>query len=415
MELSKKLSVLADAAKYDVSCSSSGSQRSSQKAGGLGNTTGMGICHSYTPDGRCVALLKVLLTNACRYDCAYCINRSSSGVERARFETDELVGLVLDFYKRNYIEGLFLSSGVVKSPDATMEALVDVVRTLREKHRFNGYIHLKCVPGASEAAIESAGRWADRLSANVELPRQADLDRLAPDKSLTDVHVTMGQIRDKAALAKHEARPGTAAAFAPAGQTTQLVVGASDASDRVILETASTLYAEHQLRRIYYTAYSPIPSTDARLPSRAPPLLREHRLYQADQLLKNYGFGWDELVSKGAPQLRLDVDPKVAWALAHRGRFPLDVRTAEREDLLRVPGLGVTSVERILAARRTRRLTLEDLGKLGAVVRRAEAFLVTADRPAAALALDQERLIERLIAPAARQLSLFDARPEAAS
>jgi putative DNA modification/repair radical SAM protein/uracil-DNA glycosylase family protein len=353
MEIRRKLEILADAAKYDASCSSSGGRRSTP-AGGLGNSEGMGICHSYTPDGRCVSLLKILLTNECIYDCRYCVNRVTSDTPRARFTPAEVVRLTLEFYRRNYIEGLFLSSGVLRSPDATMELLIEVARGLREDHGFGGYIHLKATPGVSAALLERAGKLADRLSVNTELPTDADLQALAPEKKQSDVDASMAAIHDRRAAVEADRRAGRKAPlFVPAGQTTQMIVGATPASDRAILAASSRLYDLHALRRVYYSAYSPIPHADARLPAERPPLVREHRLYEADWLVRFYGFDHAELTTDAAPDLPLDLDPKLAWALRHRHLFPVDVHRAPRELLLRVPGLGVRNVERILQARWT--------------------------------------------------------------
>ncbi len=406
MDVRSKLSILADAAKYDASCASSGARRSGNGKG-LGSNEGSGICHSYTPDGRCVSLLKILLTNHCVYDCQFCVNRSSSDIPRARFTPEEVVALTLDFYRRNYIEGLFLSSGVLRSPDYTMEQLIAVARALREDHAFNGYIHLKAVPGASEELIARAGRWADRLSANIELPTQVDLDRLAPEKKLVIIETTMAQIRerrDEAVEARKTSR--SAPRFAPAGQSTQIVVGASESTDASILDTASTLYGRHRLRRIYYTAFSPFPKADPRLPVEPAPLVREHRLYQADWLLRHYGFQAGELTSAEQPNLDLAIDPKLAWALRHRAMFPVDVNRAPRSRLLRVPGLGARNVERILKARRFGRLTLADLARLKVVLRKAQPFLITADHNPDALLIDRADLGAR-IAARAEQLPLF--------
>lgn len=379
MDLTRKLSVLADAAKYDASCASSGSRRAGRD-GMLGDTDGIGICHSYTPDGRCVSLLKILLTNYCIYDCRFCINRVSSDVERARFTVDEVVWLTVEFYKRNYIEGLFLSSGIIQSPDYTMERLAEIARRLRELERFNGYIHLKAIPGADAALLSRAGRYADRLSANIELPTDDDLRRFAPEKSLRTVDLTMSAIRSRCDDARAErARTSRAPAFAPAGQSTQLIVGATESTDADILSQSSRLYTAHRLRRVYYSAYSPIPSSDADLPAATPPLIREHRLYQSDWLIRFYGFTADELTEPGHPDLRLDIDPKHAWALRHRDFFPVDVNVAAREALLRIPGLGVRNVGRILMARRQRRLRLADLRALRVPLARAQNFIVTAD------------------------------------
>lgn len=410
--LREKLAVLADAAKYDASCASSGTRRRGKK-GALGHSDGVGICHSYTPDGRCVSLLKVLLTNHCIYDCQFCVNRASSDTRRARFRPEELATLFIDFYRRNYVEGLFLSSGIIQSPDYTMEQLIDVARRLRRDHGFNGYIHLKAVPGADARLIETAGRVADRLSANVELATQADLDALAPEKRLDTIETAMGQIHDGWREAREARRTSRKAPrFAPAGQSTQMVVGATDASDAAILGTASGLYRRHRLKRVYYSAFSPIPHGDDRLPPLPPPLVREHRLYQADWLLRFYGFKIGELVDQARPHLDLDLDPKTIWALEHRDFFPVDVNRASRAALLRVPGLGVRSANRILRIRRWHRLTAEDLGKLGVVLKRARSFLVTADRDAWRHDLDAVDLRDRLRGRG-RQLDLFASAPPA--
>jgi putative DNA modification/repair radical SAM protein len=380
VDTATKLSILADAAKYDASCSSSGTERRNSRVGGVGSTTGAGICHSYTPDGRCVSLLKILLTNFCVYDCQYCINRVSSDVRRARFTPDEVVNLTLDFYRRNYIEGLFLSSGIIRNPDYTMEQVVKVARTLRETHGFRGYLHLKTIPEASPALIAEAGRWADRISINVELPTDHDLEKLAPEKNLGRIRSTMGVIRERIVQAKAERRESVKApAFSPAGQSTQMIVGATPTPDRDILCLASSLYGEHKLKRVYYSAFSPIPDASSNLPLVAPPLVREHRLYQADWLLRFYGFGVEELTSEQAPNLPLGMDPKTAWALRHPEFFPVDLHTAPRETLLRVPGLGVRNVDRVLQVRRFHRVTLADLKRLRAPLTKLMPFVITAD------------------------------------
>ena len=405
MEVRRKLAILADAAKYDASCASGGSVRKAAP-GGIGSTEGMGICHSYTPDGRCVSLLKILFTNYCIYDCRYCTSRISSDVERARFTVDEVVELTLGFYRGNYIEGLFLSSGVLKSPDYTLEQLIAVARTLRTRHRFGGYIHLKSAPGAASELLAEAGRWADRLSVNVELPTPADLAALAPEKSMPAVEQAMGSIATAKAAAEAPQR------YVPAGQSTQMIVGASSAPDAAILDTADHLYRSYQLRRVYYSAFSPILHADARLPLQAPPLVREHRLYQADWLLRFYGFAVDELVNASQPNLDLSIDPKLAWALGHREFFPVDVNRAEKAALLRVPGLGRRSVDKILLARRHRALRRHDLPKLH-VMKRSAPFLLTADDASTpARELDALRLRQRLTPP--EQLGLFEARVSAA-
>ncbi len=399
MEIRQKLTILADAAKYDASCASSGSRRK-RAEGGLGNTEGMGICHSYTPDGRCVSLLKILLTNYCVYDCTYCINRISSDTPRARFTPDEVVFLTMEFYRRNYIEGLFLSSGVIQDADYTMEQLIRVARSLREEHLFHGYIHLKAVPGASPDALALAGRYADRLSANIELPRNSDLVQLAPAKTHAEVETSMGQIQYKLLDSKDRRER-----FAPAGQTTQMIVGATDASDADTLDKSSQLYSDYSLRRVYYSAFSPIPHGDPGLPVRTPPLVREHRLYQADWLMRFYGFNATELTTAAEPNLSLKHDPKMGWALRHRELFPLDVMKASRSQLLRVPGLGVRNVNRILQIRKYHQITLEDLARLKVPVARTRPFLVTTDafRPQ----IDSLALPELVAQP--EQLSLFEA------
>ncbi|MGZ8471606.1 MAG: putative DNA modification/repair radical SAM protein [Gemmatirosa sp.] len=419
MELERKLSVLADAAKYDASCASSGSKgRKATSAHGIGSTEGMGICHSYTPDGRCVSLLKLLLTNYCLYDCLYCVNRRSSDVERARFSAAEVVRLTLDFYRRNYIEGLFLSSGIIRSPDYTMEQLALVARTLRVEHDFQGYIHLKTIPHADPALIAEAGRWADRLSINVELPTAEALRRLAPEKDLGVIRGAMTGIRAridesraelvalKRAPVRTPVRADGPTPFAPAGQSTQLIVGATDASDATILGTASTLYQAHRLRRVYYSAFSPIPDASDALPPVAPPLVREHRLYQADWLVRFYGFDAQELTTAATPNLDLELDPKTAWALRHRELFPVDVNTAPRELLLRVPGVGARCVDRLLQVRRWRRVRVADLAALRVALRRALPFLVTADGPGASRLLEASDLRARLLGRRT-QLDLF--------
>ena len=398
-----KLAILADAAKYDASCASSGAPKRDSRGGrGLGSTTGMGICHSYAPDGRCISLLKILLTNFCMFDCAYCINRRSSNVRRARFSVEEVVDLTIQFYKRNYIEGLFLSSGIIRSADYTMEQLVRVARTLREQHDFRGYIHLKTIPEASEELIAEAGRYADRLSINIELPTEAGLKRLAPEKRTTSIRRTMANLRLRIDEARSERK---APRFSPAGQSTQMIVGADGASDAAILDASARLYASYRLKRVYYSAFSPIPEASPALPAKPPPLQREHRLYQADWLMRFYGFAADEIVAAASDgMLDLDIDPKLAWALRHRERFPVDLNRADRDMLLRVPGLGKRSVERILAARRHRTLRLEDLGRLTSSIKKLRPFIVTPDhRPTRVL--DRLDLRARLASP--EQLSLF--------
>lgn len=399
MQLLDKLAILADAAKYDASCASSGTEKRNSlgQKSGIGSSEGMGICHAYAPDGRCISLLKILLTNACIYDCLYCINRRSSNVPRARFTPEEVVQLTLGFYRRNCIEGLFLSSGIIRTPDYTMEQVVRVARLLRETHGFRGYIHLKTIPDADPALLAEAGRYADRLSINVELPSQAALDRLAPEKDAPSIRRSMGRLRLHIEAGKEKRAPR----FAPAGQSTQVIVGADDSSDRQILDMSTNLYGAYGLRRVYYSAFSPIPDASTVLPPRPAPLLREHRLYQADWLLRFYGFSAPELRTDARGDLPLEMDPKLAWALAHRALFPLDLNRASREELLRVPGLGTKAVTRILQARRHRRLRMEDVRRLRVPIAKVAPFIVTPDyRP---------RTLEsaRLTAALPRQGELF--------
>jgi putative DNA modification/repair radical SAM protein len=405
-----KLEILADAAKYDASCASSGGHKRSSKDGkGIGSVTGSGICHAYAPDGRCISLLKLLLTNSCIFDCHYCINRRSSNVRRARFTSEEVVALTLDFYRRNYIEGLFLSSGIIRNSDYTMEQLVRVARLLREGHGFRGYIHLKTIPDADPELIRQAGVYADRVSINVELPTQAGLDRLAPEKDATRIDGAMAGMkaaieegRDAARRYRHAPR------FAASGQSTQMIIGADGADDVTILDRASGLYDTHRLKRVYYSAFSPIPDASAVLPLKAPPLVREHRLYQSDWMLRFYEFTIDDLRSvtaAGNGMLPLDIDPKLAWALAHRGDFPVDINRAPREALLRVPGLGPKTVSALIKARRHRRLRLDDVGRLTRSATKLSPFIVAADWQPGAL-LDGQ-ILPGLVRAASEQLELF--------
>ncbi len=413
MDVQHKLAILADAAKYDASCASSGA-KSTRAGSRIGSTEGMGICHSYTPDGRCVSLLKILLTNYCIYDCQYCVNRVSSDTPRARFTVDEVVRLTLRFYERNYIEGLFLSSGIIQNADYTMEQLVRVARVLREEHRFGGYIHLKTIPGAAEGLLEEAGRWADRVSVNIELPTEPDLQRLAPEKKRGEIVGAMQSVKQRIDDSRSERELGfKAPRFAPAGQSTQMVIGATPTPDLDILQTARSLYETQKLRRVYYSPYSPIPHADARLPGQSPPLVREHRLYQADWLLRFYGFRADELVAEADRNLSLEIDPKLAWALAHREQFPVDVNMADRESLLRIPGVGQKSVRGILRTRRHHRLRIVDLEKLRVAWKRAAPFVVTADHNPALRLLDALAL--RAHVRPQRQLLLFESKSMARS
>jgi len=413
LSLLRKLEILADAAKYDASCASSGGAKRNSRNGGLGSTNGAGICHAYTPDGRCVSLLKILLTNFCRYDCSYCVSRRSSNVERARLSVAEVVQLTLDLYRRNCIEGLFLSSGIARSEDDTMSDLVAVAKSLRLDHGFKGYIHLKTIPGADERLIAEAGLHADRLSLNVELPSETALKTYAPEKDVAAMKKGLALTRSCIEAALGEARPargkiGRVAPrrFAPAGQSTQVIVGADRSSDLTILRSSAALYSSYDLKRVYYSAFSPTGHPSAVLPDVATPLMREHRLYQADWLLRFYGFHLRELeqaTTRG--MLSLEIDPKLAWALAHRGSFPIDVNKAPRETLLRVPGLGVRSVDRIIAARRMGALNLKDIARLAGAIVRVRPFIVTRDwRPTALL--DDGSLKHKLTART-KQLELF--------
>ncbi|AOB32717.1 biotin synthase [Bordetella sp. H567] len=407
MELLTKLEILADAAKYDASCASSGApKRDSRGREGLGASTGAGICHSFTPDGRCVSLLKILLTNFCQYDCQYCVNRRSSNVPRARFSPREVVDLTLDFYRRNYIDGLFLSSGIIRSADYTMEQLVQVARSLREEHRFRGYIHLKTIPDADTRLISQAGQYADRLSVNIELPTDGALQRLAPEKNVHTIKRAMGSIRldQEAALeeAAHGKRPPRRA---PAGQSTQMIVGADDADDRTILRTAQTLYGSYKLKRVYYSAFSPIPDSPSALPTQAPPLLREHRLYQADFLLRGYGFRAEELFQRDG-DLPLDIDPKLSWALAHRESFPVDLNRAPQPLIARVPGIGMRNAKRLAELRRLRAIRYQDLVRLRCAMDKVKPFIVVQDyRPG--LADPSSEQLRRTLSGAPVQLSLL--------
>jgi len=412
LDLQSKLAILADAAKYDASCASSGSVKRDSRGGkGVGSTDqGMGICHAYAPDGRCISLLKILLTNSCIFDCAYCINRKSSNVRRARFTAEEVVRLTLNFYKRNYIEGLFLSSGIILSSNYTMEQIVEVARSLREDHDFRGYIHLKTIPDADPELVRQAGLYADRVSINVELPTEGGLTKLAPEKDAAQI---AGAMRDmKASIADAgdaSKRFKSAPKFAPAGQSTQMIVGADSANDADIVGKASTLYDRYRLRRVYYSAFSPIPDASAVLPLKRPPLMREHRIYQADWLMRFYGFAPKEVQSATDEQgmLPLDIDPKLAWALKFRDSFPVDVNRAPKEMLLRVPGLGTKAVDRILSSRRVRRLRLDDVARLTLSIAKVRPFICTSDwRPTF---LTDRADLRTLVAPKEKQLELFAA------
>ena len=419
MDVLEKLTILTDAAKYDAACTSSGAKRGFRK-GMIGCTSSAvaGCCHTFSADGRCVTLLKVLLTNCCVYDCKYCVNRRSNDTRRAMFTPEELADLTIQFYRRNYIEGLFLSSGVFRSPDYTTELMIRALSILRNQYRFKGYILAKAIPGTSPELVERLGYLADRLSVNIELPSEAGLKTLAPDKTKKAILAPMGQIRNRVTANKEElVKYRHAPKFAPAGQSTQLIVGATQDSDFHILRLTQGLYDQYRLKRVFYSAYVPVVE-NALLPSKdvKPPLLREHRLYQADWLLRFYGFRAEELLDETTPDFNPQVDPKSSWALAHLDFFPVEVNTADYETLLRVPGVGVTSAKRILVSRRAGRLRIDDLRKLGVVMKRAQYFLTASGKMAEGLRFTPDSLLRSLIAaersslpqPEMEQLSLFD-------
>ena len=418
MELLDKLNILADAAKYDAACTSSGLDRSG-RPGTVGSTMMAGCCHSFSADGRCISLLKVLLTNYCVYDCQYCVNRRSNDLPRAAFTPRELCELTMGFYRRNYIEGLFLSSAVIQNPDYTTERMIETLRLLREEYRFGGYIHAKAIPGADPLLTHRLGLLADRLSVNIELPSAQSLSRLAPDKGRQAIFTPMKQIRDGITASKQELKLyRRAPRFAPAGQSTQMIVGATPESDRHILSLTQSLYDKYHLKRVFYSAYMPV-STSPLLPAPQdfqPPLLREHRLYQADWLLRYYHFRAEEILDESQPDLDPRMDPKCCWALRHLDFFPVEVNRADYEALLRVPGIGVRSARRILTARRAGPLTFEGLKRLGVVLKRAQYFLTCSGRAPRGLKISEDGLLRRLIAleapalaePMPEQLSLFD-------
>ena len=394
----EKLKILADAAKYDVSCSSSGNSRSNT-TGGIGNAVAWGICHSFTEDGRCISLFKILMTNYCIYDCAYCINRRSNDRPRAALTVQEIADLTINFYRRNYIEGLFLSSGIIKNPDYTMERLMLVAKKLRNEERFNGYIHLKAIPGADRELIREAGLYADRLSVNIEIPTEEHLKRLAPEKNFPRVLHPMNQIREGIQQYREERKKyRKTQAFTPAGQSTQLIVGATPESDRQILQLASGFYQQQKLKRVYYSGYLPVNRYDKRLPAlQSPPLIRENRLYQSDWLMRFYQFKADEIVTDEHPFLDLAIDPKLAWALRNLHLFPVDINKADYEMILRVPGIGVQSAKMIVDARRFRKLTSLNLKKIGVVMKRAQYFISCHELPPHSLFWDADRLRSQLI------------------
>lgn len=399
----EKLRILAESAKYDVSCSSSGTVRRGVKGDGIGNTVGgIGICHSFADDGRCIALLKVMLTNYCMYDCAYCINRRSNDIKRATMSVSEVVEVTMEFYRRNYIEGLFLSSGVVRNPDYTMERLARVAQDLRTVHRFNGYIHLKSIPGASRELVNQAGLYADRMSVNIEIPNEGSLKYLAPEKDFKSVYEPMGYIRQGVLENTEDRRKfRNAPRFVPAGQSTQMIVGASPEHDRDILKLSSALYATPTMRRVYYSGYIPVNTYDSRLPvTKQPPLVRENRLYQADWLMRFYKFSADEIADDSHPDLELEIDPKLSWALRHPEFFPVDVNRADYEMILRIPGVGVKSATLIVNARHFRRLTSDHLRKIGVVMKRARYFITCGELEACCVAdVSPEYVRRQLTAP----------------
>lgn len=375
-EVLQKLQVLAESAKYDVSCVSSGTSRN-KTAGGIGNTAGWGICHSFTEDGRCVSLLKIMLTNYCIYDCAYCINRRSNDLKRAAFTVDELVELTIEFYRRNYIEGLFLSSGVINNPDYTMERMVRAIKDLRTIHRFNGYIHMKSIPGCSEQLVQEAGMYADRMSVNIEIPTEENLKLLAPEKDHASVYKPMNYIQQGVLQSAEERKLSRRAPrFAPAGQSTQMIIGATSETDKQVLNTASSLYQRPSMKRVYYSGFIPVNQYDSRLPNtKQAPLVRENRLYQADWLMRFYEFKVDEIVDDRFPDLDLEIDPKLSWALRNPAFFPIDINKADYSMILRVPGIGVKSAKLIVASRRFARLKSSDLKKMGIVMKKAQYFI----------------------------------------
>ena len=403
----EKLRILTESAKYDVSCSSSGTVRSN-KQGGVGNTVGgIGICHSFADDGRCISLLKIMLTNYCIYDCAYCINRRSNDLPRATFSVSELVELTMEFYRRNYIEGLFLSSGVVRNPDYTMERLVRIVKDLRTIHRFNGYIHLKSIPGASRELINEAGRYADRMSVNIEIPNEDSLKKLAPEKNFQSVFQPMKFIQQGVLESSEERKKYRyAPRFVPAGQSTQMIVGATADRDKDILNLSSALYARPTMRRVYYSGYIAVNTYDKRLPVlKQPPLVRENRLYQADWLLRFYQFKVDEIVNDTHPDLDLEIDPKLSWALRHPECFPVDINQADYEMILRIPGVGVKSAQLIVSSRRFGRLTSYHLKKMGIVMKKAQFFITCGELEAKGVNELRPERVRELLLPASKKKS----------
>jgi len=401
MDVMDKLAILTDAAKYDVACTSSGNDRSGEQ-GKVGNTVSSGICHSFAKDGRCVSLLKILLSNCCTYDCKYCLNRSSNDVRRATFTPREIAELTMNFYRRNYIEGLFLSSAVLSSPDHTMELMIQAISILRNEYRFNGYIHAKAIPGADNRLVEELGLLADRMSVNIELPSQTGLEDLAPDKKPEAILKPMARItdgitenRNELAIFRHAPK------FVPAGQSTQMIIGATPDSDYSILQTSEKLYKRYQLKRVFFSAYTPVVE-DSRLPSidTKPPLLREHRLYQADWLMRFYGFSANEIVDRKNPNMNLGIDPKCNWAMHHLEQFPVEINAAPYDMLLRVPGIGVNSAQRIIQARRMTKLNFDGLKRLGVVLKRARYFILCQGKMDENVKFDSDHILRALLSPA---------------
>ncbi|WP_461419227.1 putative DNA modification/repair radical SAM protein [Gudongella sp.] len=411
MDTIAKLKILSDAAKYDVSCSSSGSTRANRK-GGLGNASEAGICHSWTDDGRCISLLKILMSNSCIYDCAYCVNRSSNDLPRATFTPDEIIDITINFYKRNYIEGLFLSSAVVKSPNHTMDRFLEIVRRLRDEENFNGYIHLKAIPGADREILDKVAVHVDRLSINIELPTDEGLKLLAPQKKKKDILLPMTQINQGITRYQEERKLfRSVPKYVPAGQTTQLIVGATSDSDYRILNLSENLYQGYGLKRVYYSAFVPV-STNPLLPQiSAPPLLRENRLYQADWLLRFYGFQAAELLSEDKPDFDLLLDPKCDWALRNMHLFPLEINRADYQLLLKVPGIGVKSARRIISSRRFAKVGFDDLKKMGVALKRAKHFITIDGRHFGISSMDEVKIRSAIIGGSPmglEQLSIFD-------
>ncbi len=397
-EILEKLKTLAESAKYDVSCASSGTTRKNTP-GGIGSTAGWGICHSFTEDGRCVSLLKIMLTNYCIYDCAYCINRRSNDIRRATFSVNELVELTIEFYRRNYIEGLFLSSGVINNPDYTMERMVKVIKELRTTFKFNGYIHMKSIPGASQQLVHEAGMYADRMSVNIEIPTEQNLKMLAPEKDHESVfkpmlYIQQGMIESGEERKKFKSAPR----FVPAGQSTQMIIGATDESDKQILNTSAAMYQRPSMKRVYYSGFIPVNQYDNRLPSlKQAPLVRENRLYQADWLMRFYEFGVNEIVDDKNPNLDLDIDPKLSWALRHPEFFPIDINKADYNHILRIPGIGVKSAKLIIVSRRYGRLNISTLKKMGVVIKKAQYFITCNELPTATVNETSPEYVKRIL------------------